>query len=451
VTILDVLLLAVVASPAPALREERFTLTEPGEVVATLTASCARCSWQEPGREAAVLVLTVDDRYSQHLALVRGNSPAPYSVHLGAMSSGPHRLRLEVDRRISAPRAGAVSLGPIGFRTTTAFDAGYAAAAHAPILYARPGTLERFSDLPLLTWYETDRTPRGTRYRYSVIFTNEDGGTPVDRLMATWGRTTDIEFVYAVERDAAGRVLEEIYQGGDHKLLAFDGGHEGGHPLLWVVTENNMVGTSGETFERFAPAAIPFELADVSREAVMDANPWTYRVAAEEVRREGRVAADARPGENRIPDPRRFAFVEACAPGEDVTLTFALGLAGAAPAGAADEALLWFPSDGGQPHYRIARSSSTFPNGCFRGAVALPEGTTPAQVRGLRLWAHTRDPEKDEGPLPAGTGRARLRRVNRLFLIGSHDEPGPNLFSWTGDTALVGEGPPAELTVTPLR
>lgn len=450
-TILDIFLLAAVAAPAPALREERFTLTEPGEVVASITASCARCSWQEAGREAAVLVLTVDDRYSQHLALVRGSAPAPYSVHLGALSSGPHRLRLEVDRRISAPRAGAVSLGPIGFRTTAAFDAGHAAAAHAPILYARPGTLERFSDLPLLIWYETDRTPRGTRYRYSVIFTNEDGGTPVDRLMATWGRTTDIEFVYAVELDAAGQVLQEIYQGDDHKLLPFDGRREGGHPLLWVVTENNMVGVEGRTSERFAPAPVPFELADVSREAVMDANPWTYRVAAEEVRREGRVSADARPGEKRIPDPRRFAYLEACAPSVEATLTFALGLAGAATTGAADDALRWFPSDGGEPRYRIARSSSTFPNGCFRGAVALPEGTTAAQIRGLRLWAHTRDPEKDESPPPPGTGRARLRRVNRLFLLGDHDEPGPNLFSWTGDTALVGEGPPAELTIAPLR
>ena len=60
------------------------------------------------------------------------------------------------------------------------------------------------SDMPLLTWYETDETPRGRRIRYSVVFTNEDGGTPVDRLMATWGRTTDVEFVYAVELDAEG-------------------------------------------------------------------------------------------------------------------------------------------------------------------------------------------------------------------------------------------------------
>ncbi len=76
----------------------------------------------------------------------------------------------------------------------------YEAIAHAPFVYARPGTLKAKSDLPLLTWYETEPTARGLRLRYSVVFTNEDGGTPPDRLMATWGRTTDLEFVYSVDR-----------------------------------------------------------------------------------------------------------------------------------------------------------------------------------------------------------------------------------------------------------
>ena len=74
----------------------------------------------------------------------------------------------------------------------------------APIVYARPNTVGKFTDLPLLMWYEIVPTPRGRQFRYSVIFSNEDGGTQTDRLMATWGRTTDIEFVYGVEVDDAG-------------------------------------------------------------------------------------------------------------------------------------------------------------------------------------------------------------------------------------------------------
>ena len=71
----------------------------------------------------------------------------------------------------------------------------------APIVYARPNTVGKFTDLPLLMWYEVVPTARGRQYRYSVIFSNEDGGTQTDRLMATWGRTTDIEFIYGVEVD----------------------------------------------------------------------------------------------------------------------------------------------------------------------------------------------------------------------------------------------------------
>ncbi len=51
--------------------------------------------------------------------------------------------------------------------------------------------------------------------------------------MATWGRTTDVEFVYGVELDGDGRDRStETYQGKDHKLLPFTGRREGRHPLL---------------------------------------------------------------------------------------------------------------------------------------------------------------------------------------------------------------------------
>ena len=53
-----------------------------------------------------------------------------------------------------------------------------------------------------------------------MIFTNEDGGTATDRLMATWGRTTDIEFVYGVDVDGAGTVVAEEFQGPGHEVPA---------------------------------------------------------------------------------------------------------------------------------------------------------------------------------------------------------------------------------------
>ena len=72
------------------------------------------------------------------------------------------------------------------------------------------------------------------------MFSNEDGGTPLDRLMATWGRATDIELVYSVQLDAAGGVRAATFQARTTSLPASRAG-AGSHPVLYVVTENNMV------------------------------------------------------------------------------------------------------------------------------------------------------------------------------------------------------------------
>jgi hypothetical protein len=253
--------------------------------------------------------------------------------------------------------------------------------------------------------------------------------------MATWGRVTDIELVYSVERDAAGRVLEEVFQGPEHVTTAFAGAHEGRHPLLWVATDNNMVRDRGRTTRRYAPMPIAFDLASASREAVMDANPWTYRVSAEEARREGRITPDARPGSGRIVDPRRYAYLEGCAEETDAALHFAVEAA--APGGEPR----WFESDGGLPRFRVQRS------GCFQAAVALPPGTTAASVSAMRVRADTRLPHEREPPLPPGSGAARLTRVNRLFLLGEDFTPGPSLLSWSGDAEMKPGGAPVELPV----
>jgi hypothetical protein len=430
------------ASSSPLLREEAFTLDAAGEAVATITAGCARCSWEARGREAAVLVLEVDGRYSQHLVLTRGEAAADYAVMLGSLGAGGHRLRVSLDGPASASGAGPVTLTAVGVRAAVSGrDVSADAEAFAPFLYARPGTVERFSDIPLLTWYEEERTERGRRLRYSVVFTNEDGGTPVDRLMATWGRTTDVEFVYAVELDDAGRVLAETIQGKGHELVPFAGRREGRHPLLFVVTDNNMVGDHGTTSVRFGPAPFRADLADRSREAVMDDHPWTYRVSSEEVRREGRVEEGAAPGSERILDPGRFVFVEACAPAENATLAVSVGVRGA------DGSLSWHASDAGGPTFRVVRAAHNFPNGCFQAAVALPPGVEETAIRAVRFRAYTRPAQKNEAPLPAGSGRARLIRVNRVFMLDANDEPGRNLLSWTGEVPLVGEGPEHELPI----
>jgi hypothetical protein len=431
------------ASMADTKHIERFELGRAAEVIATVTASCAKCDWGVAGSEAAALEVKVDGKYSQTILLFRGSiAAADYRVMLGPLGPGHHEVTLSHDAKASARGAGEAQVRRVSFRHVEASDPEHLAVSLAPILFARPNTIGKFTDTPLLMWYETDRTDRGTRLRYSVVFSNEDGGTPPDRLLATWGRLTDIEYVYGIELDRAGNVLEETFQGKDHEIVPFRGKREGRHPLLYVITDNNMVKDEGSARQRHAPAPVAIDLSGTSRELVMDENPWTYAVTAAEARREGRVVASPDPGSKKIFDPSRYAVLEACTVAADsgfATFTFAIGVR-------SKTGVDFFDSTAGAPEHRISRSPSEFPNGCFRGAVALPASVAPSDIVAVRLKAGKRKPRKGEDPPPV-TGPAHLRRVNRLFLMNGRDEPGTNLFEWSGDRAVALDGEGATLDV----
>jgi hypothetical protein len=421
--------------------DERGFIADEGEAFVTIRAACAGCDWGEPGRESVALRILLDGKYSQHLQLVRGGVIADYRIALGHVTKGLHRLTIDRDPALTAPRAGAATIDASDF---TFYFAGqstdYVALSMAPILYARDNTVGRFTDLPLLMWYEVVPTARGRQYRYSVIFSNEDGGTRTDRLMATWGRTTDIEFVYGVEVDQADRVLAEEFQGPGHEVPAFTGRHEGRHPLLWVSTDNNMVSETGPSTIRYAPMAVKFDLTDQAREAVMDANPWTYAIAALEMRREGKIADEAPPGINKIVDPRRFVFIEACATIGNAALSVSVGSGQSSVSGRQSQAALtWTPSDRGLPQYRIVR------DGCFTIATPLPAGTRSADLRAIRVQVFDRAPENDAAPVAANP--VTLTRINKVFMLDEHDLPQPSILQWDGSQTIRAGGEPFEVRI----
>jgi hypothetical protein len=433
-----------------------FSFDRVMEVTAVIHAGCARCDWGETGREAVALRLSVDGTYSQHLLLFRGEAATDYRVHLGTLAPGRHQLRVERDAELSARAAGPATIDVTsvdGLVQDMSDD--FTAQSMAPILYARPNTVGKFTDLPLLMWYEVAPTPRGRQYRYSVIFSNEDGGTQTDRLMATWGRTTDIEFVYGVEVDDHGRILAEEFQGPGHEVPPFQGQHEARHPLLWVSTDNNMVSETGSARVRYAPAPERFELRNESREAVMDAHPWTYAIAAVEMRREGKIAVDALPGNNKIPDPRQFVYLEACGEVGHAALAFAAGVRSVrlqadqpgsvrlplgTPRGRQpDRDLEWISSDRGMPQYRIVR------DGCFRAAIPLPAGTRAQDLGALRVQAFERPAAADVPAAPPGP--VRLTRINKVFMLDEQFVPGPSTLKWEGSETIRAGGSPFEVPI----
>jgi hypothetical protein len=403
--------------------ETSFTSSGETQVIARLAAGCDECDWQETGSETVVLAVTLDDRPPVHVPIFRDRG-VEYRILLGTAGSGIHTLRIREESALTASnlRGRSSARWDARIEQITPADENYRALSLAPIIYARDNTVERFTDVPLVMWYEVEPTNRGTRYRYSVVFSNEDGGTSTDRLMATWGRTTDIEYLYSVEVDANGTILGEDMQGPEHEILPFKGKREGTHPLLWVSTENNMVLDHGTTSVRYAPAPSLVNLDKVSREVVMDANPWTYEVMAKELSREGKIVPDAPAGKGVIPDLRRFVFLEACGEAGNNAIAASVQAGGE-----------WHASDRGIPEYRIVR------DGCFRAAIPLPGATGAHDVSVVRFQAH---PRKDRA-----SGISRITRLNRVFFLDERFAPGPSILQWEGAASLTPGGLPLEIPV----
>jgi len=162
-----VLAAAGLAAPGADRFTRAFDVEKEGEVRAVVHAGCARCDWGEAGREAVALRLAVDGAYSQHLMLARGETPADYPVTLGRLAAGTHRLTIERDAELSASGAGPASIDvPTVDVLLPAKNDDFTAQSMAPILYARPNTVGRFTDLPILMWYEIVPTARGRQFRY---------------------------------------------------------------------------------------------------------------------------------------------------------------------------------------------------------------------------------------------------------------------------------------------
>lgn len=180
---------------------------------------------------------------------------------------------------------------------------------HAPILYQRADTIGTQSDIPLLMYCEWDQNENSLTY--TVIFSNEDGGTSTRDLMARWGRTTDIEYIYKVWLNTDGTASRREIQTRDHKDVAFAGPFEADRPLLVPVTRNNMVAAATEkTGQRYDFDPLLVDLREHSREYVMDLKPETWRIMGEELKRENKLRPYAVVRGEDISDPANYAYIE---------------------------------------------------------------------------------------------------------------------------------------------
>jgi len=379
------------------LSEHSLEVAKGGEGVLEVRASVAAPSWKN-AVELPRLRLFLDDEYCQDILLVPAGDLLTYLTVLGRVDKGTHSLRLEQHG------CSAVELQSVSLKTYSRTDEAFSVLAHSPFVYLRSDSVTNCTDIPLLMWHEVLRSGGGTRIRYTVLFSNEDGGTPAPALMARWGRTTDIEWIYAVDFDARGGVASERYQGPGHSAPRFRGEKIGHHPLFAMSTTNNMVSPATEGDVRVGLCPLATLPPDKPREAMMNLNPWTFRIMAEELYREGKIESVASASTIAVSDPRNYLYC-------DVDCT-KLGRAEAAVEVVLEDGRS-FRSDHG---ISLGLSSR---HGVRRTAVELPPGTNGADVSRVHaVGVSGSDGNKTQSPAIAD-------RVNvqRCFFLDPDYEP----------------------------
>jgi len=394
--VLRLLLCVLCASVVSSAQEWRFTTDRDGEVGLIVHASAPGSNWGQAGAEAVVLTLAVDGRYNQDVTLYLGATPHDYKVLLGPLRRGAHTLSYHRNQRYSAQGAQKFEAS---FQAQVLDDP---ALAHAPVLYLRPNTVGKFSDVPLLAWYEWLDEPGGRVLQFSTIFSNEDGGTETLALLARWGRTLDIEHLYRWKPGS------EIFQASNHKETPFRGRKLGQHPILYDVTDNNNFEArrKGRAPLRVILWPVPADLSKHSRELLADENPWLYRVMAEEMSREGKLALTG--------DLRSYLYVEAKITAAFAAVSFSTGSAA---------------SDRGNPKMRIDR------DGWIRTAIQVPD----KKVNGLTFHCYPPGKPKAQPPVCA------VDAVTKAFFLDNDYRPGPNLFQWQGPAVRLAPGESREL------
>jgi hypothetical protein len=394
-------------SPLPkALTTEALNLREDMEVGLDIEARSPGASWIRKGAEASALLIMVDGIYNQDLLLWAGEEFFHYRVMLGRLRKGKHTVSVALNPARSAAGAQNAEIKflrplPLGAARDMGGIDEQLAIAHSPFLYARANAIDRFTDIPLLMYYEIQPEAGGVLIvRYTVIFTNEDGGTQTAALMARWGRATDIEWVYQI-RARGGEIIEETYQGVEHETKFFTGPRAGGvHPLLAVASDNNNFSDLACSAVRFAPLPIRSRLEKATRESVMDLYPQAYRVMTEELIREQRIS-EAPTDINHIADPRDYLYIEAGSEQEGATIAFDVKVAGQPRV---------FSSDMGDPRLRIDRS------GNFRSAVRLPKGISPTMIGTITARCDLR-------PTTAGVGSCKNLNLLRALMLDHNYVP----------------------------
>ena len=383
--------------PNDILETESFEIIEKSEVVAYLNMS-TNTNWSQSGSESSTLTIYINSYdstgYSQDIILYNGGQLFEYPILLGELEQGNHSLFLKFDFNKSTPGAEFIYVDTINFELYSNDDPMYNIIKYSPLLYGRnifAWNESTYTDIPLVMFYDTNVTENSfgittQEITYSIIFSNEDSriGLGLSDMMLSWGRTTDIEWMYAISlilNDSTGINLEEpeinseYFQGASHITTEFDGlKFQDTHPVLINATANCNFSDNGTSDYRFFLPPLLSPEPNHTREYIMDQNPWTYKIMGQELENEDKYEATSDPTTYEMSDIRNYLYVEYSGLSNNGTIELQVA------AQILDECDNYFYND-----HNISNMTSLYSGNVTRTAIELPNDYNPNFISKLHF------------------------------------------------------------------
>lgn len=370
-----------------------------GEGLLRLALEAPGTSWGPGPASSTVVDATLTDLTThqigpkQQFVLFWGSAPFIYAAFVGPVrSTDVYSLTISVEPPAAQgglSQAAAGTKPPVGLLASQLelvppTNPQYLAYAYAPVMYGR--STSALHDVPLLTYATVHPAAGGgSLLTYVIVWSHEDAGTGFLPFAewGTWGRMTDIENAISLTVRADGTVSGAQFLWGGEPTLGFPdsqaalkevdkpfaGTWWGDHPVLRDATGNNDFSDEGTTPFRFQLAPVAAPPTGHPRDAVMDVNPFSYQVMAEEV---ARWYADTSTNPNS-PEPgqaAQYAIVDLNTAGKGVS-SVAVNLQLSGYPG-------WFRSDFGWGYPLVS-------TGHVRTVVKLPLGWAAQRITGVRV------------------------------------------------------------------
>ncbi len=291
-----------------------FSVDMDGQYLLNLDLS-SNTSWEQTDNESAVLTVFINGVYNNDIVIYNGSENHTYQQIIGYLDVGYHTIDFYFDYNKSSPLASNIHVesGEVIHLNYTNID--YDASNYSPILYGRnifAWDESNRTDIPLIMYYDINYSNDIKTITYSIIFSNEDSrvGIGLSDMMLSWGRTTDIEWIYEVSLNSQGEIINEIFQGASHTPTTFNGQKLGNHPYLINATANCNFSDTGTSDYIFFLPPININTEGHTREYIMDQNPWSYKIMAQELINENKYEENQDPTHWEMSDVRNYLYIE---------------------------------------------------------------------------------------------------------------------------------------------